>query len=236
MKFASRSIQTYTFFVLLIVSALLSSFAYRAVNFSYVALRHGESLWQQGRDDDARKAFQTAASADFLRPGMALKLARAAFLAGDEATGQAVLDALFNSKSKLTPYMLHTAAGIYDQFGMPDRAMEVLSRADESILLSESSATYLAELKARSGDMEGAEKLYRKVIVAYPRDTGASLGLAQLLAWNGHTKEAEDICLPVVAREPGNKQARIVLGRILTAAGRFEEAIAEYRKALEKTP
>jgi tetratricopeptide (TPR) repeat protein len=167
---------------------------------------------------------------------MALKLARAAFLAGDEATGRAVLDSLVSSKSKLTPFMLHTAAGIYDQYGMPGKAMDALNRAGDSVLLSEPSATYLAELKARAGDPEGAEKLYREVMAAYPEDTGASLGLAQLLAWNDRTQEAEGICRPILARDPGNRQARIILGRILTAAGRFEEAITEYRKALEKTP
>jgi len=235
MKIVSKSIQTFSFVFLLIASALLSTFAYRALNVPYVALSHGESLWQQGRAEEAQKAFRAAAADGPLRPSMALKLARAAFLAGDEATGRAVLDALVASKSKLTPYMLHTAAGIYDQYGMPDRAMDALNRAGESVLLSEPSAAYLAELKTRAGDLAGAEELYRKVVAAYPGDMRATLGLAQLLAWSGRTREAEDICRPVVARDPGNRQARIILGRILTAAGRFEEAITEYRKALEKT-
>lgn len=236
MKNAPKSIQTLSFVSLLIVSALLSTFAYRYVNVSYVAFRDGETLWEKGRVEDAQKAFRTAASAGQLRPGMALKLARAAFLAGDEATGRAVLDSLVDSQSKLTPYMLHTAAGIYDQYGMPGKALNALSRAGEAVLSSEPTATYLAELKARAGDIEGAEELYRKVMTTYPGDTGASLGLAQLLAWSGRIQAAEDICRPVLERDPGNRQARIVLGRILTAAGRFEEAITEYRKALEKTP
>ena len=236
MIIAPKNIQIITFVSLLIASACAATFAYRAANVSYVAFRSGESLWQQGRAEDAQRAFRAAASAGALRPSMALKLARAAFLSGDEATGRAVLDALVTSQSALTPYMLQTAAGIYDQYGMPGKALDALNRAGDSVLLSESSATYLAELKARSGDVQGAERIFREVMAKYPNETGASLELAQLLAWSGRTQEALDVCRPVLERDPGNRRARIVLGRVLTAAGRFEEAIAEYRKALEKTP
>lgn len=236
MKIAPQSIQTLSFVFLLVASAFVATFAYRALNVSYVAFRNGESLWQQGRAEDAQRAFRAAASAGALRPSMALKLARAAFLSGDEATGQAVLEALVTSKSTLTPYTLQAAAGIYDQYGMPGLALDALNRVGDAVLLSESSATYLAELKARSGDLQGAERIYREVMAKYPTETRASLELAQLLAWSGRTQEALDVCRPVLAHDPGNRRARIVLGRVLTAAGRLEEAIVEYRKALEKTP
>lgn len=234
MKMQLSTLQYIEFILLVSVSACFSSFAYFVTHTSAVHLRAGENAWNRGRSNEALEEFRRAAQAGDLRPRLALKLARAAFAAGDQATGQAVLARLTGSRSRLQPDTLNTVAGIYDQYGMPQLALDALNKAGNTVLRSEPAAIHFAGLKARLGDQTGAEGLYRDILVKYPGNAAATLGLAQLLASNGNTKEAEALCRSLLVGNPGDRQARIVLGRVLTAAGRFEDAIVEYRKALEK--
>lgn len=228
--------QHIAFALLLGLSALAACLAFRLLNVSSVAFHSGETMLSRGNISGALEAFRTAAAAGDLRPAMALKLAHAAFLAGDATISRDVLTALITSKASLSPDVLNAVAGEFDSMGMPAMALAALRRAGGTVLKSAPAATYLAELQARAGDVLDAEQLYRRVLDAYPDNRAAALGLAQLLAGQGRTREAEALCEKVVGRNPDDRQARLVLGRVLTAAGRFDDAILQYRSALGETP
>ncbi|EFL52588.1 hypothetical protein DesfrDRAFT_0694 [Solidesulfovibrio fructosivorans JJ]] len=221
---------------LLALSALTSCFVFRLLNISSVAFHSGESMLSQGKFTEALQKFRIAAAAGGLRPSMALKLARSAFLAGDATFSKEVLSSLITSKTRLSPDVLNAVAGEFDSMGMPALALAALRRAGDSVLQSEPSAIYLAELESRVGDVAASEQLYRRVLGKYPDSIAAALGLAQLVAWHGRTQEAEGLCESVLRRNPENRQARLVLGRVLTAAGRFNDAIVQYRQVLGETP
>jgi tetratricopeptide (TPR) repeat protein len=226
--------QNIAFALLLFFSALGSCLAFRLLNASSVAFHSGEAMMSQGNLAEALKSFRIAADAGGLRPSMALKLAHAAFLAGDAAISKDVLTSLIASKAKLSPDVLNAVAGEFDTMGLPTMALAVLRRAGDSVFRSEPAATYLANLHVRADNHDEAEQLYRRVLELYPDSMAATLGLAQLLAWQKRTQEAEALCEPLLLRNPDNRQARIVLGRVLTAAKRFDDAIVQYRLALKE--
>ena len=227
--------QRIIFALLLSFSVVVSCFAFRGLNASSIAFRHGESLLSQGNVTEALKSFHIAAATSGLRPPLALKLAHAAFLAGDTTLCKNVLTGIISSQSRLTPDVLNAVAGRFDSLEMPLMALTALRRAGDAVVESEPSALYLAELESRVGDVVASEMLYRHILNKNSDNIAASLGLAQLLAWHGRVQEAETLCESVLDRNPHNRKARLVLGRVLTAAGRFDDAIIQYRQALEET-
>ena len=234
--FYMRHRQHIIFALLLTLSALTSCFVFRFLNVSLLAFHSGELLLSQGKLAEALQAFRIAAAAGELPPSMALKLAHAASLAGDAAFRKDVLTSLMDSKTRISPNLLNAVAGEFDSMGMTTMALAALRRAGDSVLQSEPSAIYLAELQSRVGDAAESEQLYRRVLEKYPDSIAAALGLAQLLAWHGRAQEAEAICESALRRNPKDRQAKLVLGRVLTAAGRFNDAIVQYRQALGETP
>lgn len=234
-EFCMRYRQRIFFALLLSFSVVASCSAFRWLNTSSIAFRHGESLLLQGNVPEALKSFHIAAAASGLRPPLALKLAHAAFLAGDTTLCKDVLTGIIFSQSRLTPDVLNAVAGRFDSLEMPLMALTALRRAGDAVVESEPSALYLAELESRVGDVVASEMLYRHILNKNSKNIVASFGLAQLLAWHGRVQEAETLCESVLDRNPYNRKARLVFGRVLTAAGRFDDAIIQYRLALEET-
>jgi tetratricopeptide (TPR) repeat protein len=81
------------------------------------------------------------------------------------------------------------------------------------------------------GEYGEARKKYREILVAYPENIDAQLGLARIELSCGRVKQAEDILLEVAAKRPTNAPVRLELGRLYTHQEDWDKAIAAFEDA-----
>ncbi len=81
------------------------------------------------------------------------------------------------------------------------------------------------------GEYGEARKKYREILVAYPDNIDAQLGLARIELSCGRVKQAEDILLEVAAKRPTNAPVRLELGRLYTHQEDWDKAIAAFEDA-----
>ena len=88
----------------------------------------------------------------------------------------------------------------------------------------------------KRGDLAAAEGLYREVLAAAPASFAARHMLGVLRAQQGDIPEALDLLAAAVAQKPGAHDAQFNYGNVLRNAGRAEEALAAFDRALERKP
>lgn len=81
------------------------------------------------------------------------------------------------------------------------------------------------------GEYGEARKKYRELLVAYPDNIEAQLGLARIELSCGRVKQAEDILLAVAKQRPTNASVRLELGRLYTHQEDWQKAIAAFEDA-----
>lgn len=81
------------------------------------------------------------------------------------------------------------------------------------------------------GEYGEARKKYREILVAYPENIDAQLGLARIELSCGRVKQAEEILLEVAAKRPTNAPVRLELGRLYTHQEDWNKAIAAFEDA-----
>ena len=81
-----------------------------------------------------------------------------------------------------------------------------------------------------------AEQHLRRAIDLDPTYTNSRVGLAQVLFLRGKYADALTICEQLVKDEPENAGFWLVAGRLCEAMGKFEQAAAAYRHALDLQP
>ncbi len=87
-----------------------------------------------------------------------------------------------------------------------------------------------------SGDLEEAEKFFRKTLKLWPGKTEASVGLGKVLARRGEAFEAEKILRGVVENHPENQKARSAFARTLAQTGRTIEALHQFEELIKLDP
>ncbi len=107
-----------------------------------------------------------------------------------------------------------------------------LAGAGRALASSNKKARAQAEKALRTGDFEGAEKMYRDIVAKDARDTEARLGLGIALLKQRKNQEAFDQAARVVSVEPLSARAHSVLGASLLASGDFRLSVEEFRTAL----
>lgn len=85
----------------------------------------------------------------------------------------------------------------------------------------------LGNLYLSGGDVDAAEREYRRTLAGYPDYAPALAGLARVAAARGDLTAAIDLLQPVVARLPLPEYA-ILLGDLYTATGQDEAAAEQY--------
>ncbi len=86
------------------------------------------------------------------------------------------------------------------------------------------------------GEYGEARKKYRELLIAYPNNVEAQLGLARIELSCGRVQQAEDILTEVAKTRPDNAPVRLELGRLYTQQEDWPKAIAAFEDASAVNP
>lgn len=81
------------------------------------------------------------------------------------------------------------------------------------------------------GEYGEARKKYRELLIAYPHNIDAQLGLARIELACGRVQQAEDILTRVAKTHPSNAPVRLELGRLYSQQENWPKAIASFEAA-----
>jgi len=81
------------------------------------------------------------------------------------------------------------------------------------------------------GEYGEARKKYRELLIAYPDNIEAQLGLARIELSCGRTQQAEEILTAVAKTRPSNAPVRLELGRLYSQQENWPKAIAAFEDA-----
>ena len=81
------------------------------------------------------------------------------------------------------------------------------------------------------GEYGESRKKYRELLVAYPDNIEAQLGLARIELSCGRTQQAEEILTSVAKERPTNAPVRLELGRLYSQQENWSKAIAAFEEA-----
>jgi len=190
----------------------------------------GHALMLLGRSDEAVTELRQAAQLDPQSESVRVKLAHALANCGqgDEA------DEIYEQAFMLAPdRRLLAEAG--------ERLREERPRECEKIcleLLSENpdnvnALRLLAKAAGEMGRWGRAERLLRRVLILAPAFDDAQLDLARVYKQQDRVNDAVACCADVITRSPRNPLAHYMHASMLAVAGRHEQALEAYRKAIE---
>ncbi len=131
--------------------------------------------------------------------------------------------------------LLHMSGLLAAQRGDMVKAQDLLARALSVKPDLAASHVTLGDIKARLGDVAGAEAHYRDAL-KFERLAEAQSGLAILLLRSGRAAEAVPLYRGLVAAAPRNAEAHLRLGQSLRAAGDFAGWHASARVAAAAFP
>jgi TolB-like protein/Flp pilus assembly protein TadD len=97
--------------------------------------------------------------------------------------------------------------------------------------------TSQANLKRRSGDLEGAEVAFKRALELNPNYAPAYQWYAEMLtSMSGRTADALELSRAAVTLDPLSPIIRNDYAEVFERAGRFDDAMAQYKKAIEIDP
>ena len=119
---------------------------------------------------------------------------------------------------------------------IPGGSKEDLSpefRAAQKVFKKDPERTLLAWARWQEdvGEYGEARQKYRELLIAYPDNIDAQLGLARIELACGRVQQSEDILLEVAQKRPTNAQVRLELGRLYTQQEKWPKAIAAFEDA-----
>jgi tetratricopeptide (TPR) repeat protein len=187
-------------------------------NFAEEWALTGSSLEENGRLDEAEQAFAKAREAD---PRSALGWdglgrVRSRQERWDEAAAAFRKAVSLDSGYRRSHYHL---ALVYERQGRPGDAERELSAALAISPFYPPCEQELGSLRLSRGDLDGAEKTYRRLLEREPRTAGALLGLARVAGARGRPAEGVDYARRAVALDPDEEQGWFLLGTLATGAG-----------------
>jgi len=198
------------------------------------AFERGRELHENVRNVEAARSFERAVELD---PEFALAHAYLGFVSDDKKTRQEHIekalelsDKLPEAEQLLVKGLAARAKGdlkaereIYDQ-------LRKLAPRDHRV------AMWMGNAARRFGDAKGATEAFELAIEINPRAAEPYNDLAYSYLYDGKTDKAVELAQTYARLKPTEPNPQDSLGEILMSAGRFEEADAAFRKALEIQP
>lgn len=224
--------QRVLFTLILVLFGVSAHLGYAAIHQDRVLFRRAEQQFQAGNPVQAMRLYRAALDLGLQWPKALIRVVEAALAARDEAAAEQGLNNLLQSKVRPLPPELRNLAGLFDQFGRPDLAREVLEHYPRQLLASPELTLYLAGLYRRAEWFWDAELLYQRLLDNPRTQEVAAVELAVTYLAMGRVEDAEFQLRKILETAPDNREARIYLARVLTGQGRFHEAIEEYKTLL----
>lgn len=135
---------------------------------------------------------------------------------------------------------LFLLAGVYQTLEMYGKAEQVLEGLRARSPLSAEVLVRLANLKALRGDVDAAERLYRRAIwlqdLTMIDSLGARLSYAQMLLTSGRLEAAEREITTILQISPYNTAGYMMAGDLYARLNQPEKAVAAYQQVLELDP
>jgi tetratricopeptide (TPR) repeat protein len=119
--------------------------------------------------------------------------------------------------------------------GRLDDAMRTAREASAECPGSKDAVALVAQLSQKMGREEEAIEALERLMKLSP-SAGAALQLAQTYLMTGRYDAVESMLQTAEQLEPDNGFVHMLRGDLLSTRGRFDDAIAEYEKALELDP
>ena len=199
------------------------------------SFNYGASLQQEGRFDEAEKAYQTALRID---PNYVKVHVNMALI----SLGKSKLEEsrkYYERALELEPQNGEVRSGyayLLERLGLADEARVEYEKA---IRLNPKSArlfyTYGAFLD-KQGDIDGAIAQYRRALAVNPDLADAHSELATALLTKDNSQEAEVHYLAAIRLNPKRADVHSNLGTLFLKEGRTTQAIVEYEEALQLDP
>jgi len=130
----------------------------------------------------------------------------------------------------------HLSAVLEAQYGSPKMVKDWILHA---ITLDPDQGAFhnnLGNVFVRDGQIDDAERSYRRALELDPERLDAKSNLGLLLRWRGDFKTAEELYLDVLKRAPGFVDARKNLVSLYIRMGRMREAMVEAAAGLLTAP
>ncbi len=204
-------------------------------NSARAAFNYGAALQQNGRLDEAEKAYRDALRLDpnYVKVHINLAMTLIGKSKFDEAKTH------YERALQLEPNSGEVRAGyayLLERLGQPDEARAEYERA---LSVGPKSArllyTYGAFLDKR-GDLDGAIAQYQRAVELEPKFVDAHAELATALLTKGDVKQAEAHYLAAMQINPNRADIHSNFGSLLLKEGRTSQAIMEYEEALRIDP
>ena len=119
---------------------------------------------------------------------------------------------------------------------LPDRAMELMQTEAQKAPDSAAKAALLVATEEAAGKTDQALAGLQKMAAQHPTSADIQVQIAQLQLKHGHLEEGLQSLLRAQQLAPNGKGLDFAIGNVQDQLGRKTEAIAEYRKAIAKTP
>ena len=94
----------------------------------------------------------------------------------------------------------------------------------------------LARMLIRCQDYAGGIAQYQDLVAAHPENQAALYELAEASLHEGRFSEATEVFRKLLVANPSHLGGRVGLGRALSAAGQYDQALAEFERALQQAP
>lgn len=115
-------------------------------------------------------------------------------------------------------------------------ARSALERAVELGDTDPTTFVFLGAVEWESGDLEGAERAYRRSLELSPGFGRAAAQLGRLMLWRGRYGEAADLLETALAALQPTVEVLFDHAEALRGAGRFEQAVGAYRRVVALAP
>ena len=147
---------------------------------------------------------------------------------------------LFRSASDTTDDGETAVAGVKNRKHRKATAEDELSpefkEAQKTFKNTEQTLLAWARYQEDVGEYAEARKKYREVLIAYPENTEASLGLARIELVTGRAQQAEEILTNLEQEHPDDMVVKLELGRMYSHQEMWSEALTKFEQASEIDP
>ncbi|QXI28290.1 cellulose biosynthesis protein BcsC [Pseudomonas vanderleydeniana] len=203
-------------------------------NVRYWRLMAGATAARKaGRQDQARKMIEQAASQSPGQPASQVALANLQAQEGQLAKAEAAYRRIL-ANHRDDPQALNGLVGVLAQQGKADEALKLIdslspaaqARLNAEVPIRSLRATQVARVAEQRGDLKAAEQAYRQALTDDPGNAWTRFALARIYLGRGRTQAARDQINDLLKRHPDQPDALYTRTLLAAQLGEWQDAQA----------